>query len=181
NSAEKQFYLEQFLDGKGMVAFYVAPEAELEEAVYDGVTADTIRTADDLDALTLRVYERYSISQSKQKWMTIPLMYEDPFYDINYVYGGIIALRMYAMYTANPKAFAPKYVAMMRNGYTAPATTLLKQFFDIDLDDPLTDVVKLLDARVEQLKTEYGLFRGVPEPPQLPGIAESASTRDRFH
>ena len=181
NSAEKQFYLEQFLDGKGMVAFYVAPEAELEEAVYDGVTADTIRTADDLDALTLRVYERYSISPSKQKWMTIPLMYEDPFYDINYVYGGIIALRMYAMYTANPKAFAPKYVAMMRNGYTAPATTLLKQFFDIDLDDPLTDVVKLLDARVEQLKTEYGLFRGVPEPPQLPGIAESASTRDRFH
>jgi len=31
------FYLEQFLDVKGMAAFYVAPEAELEEAVYDGV------------------------------------------------------------------------------------------------------------------------------------------------
>src|SRR5207244_4091726 len=87
----------------------------------------------------------------KQKWMAIPLMYEDPFYDVNYVYGAIIALRMYAMYGKDPKAFAPRYAAMMKNGYTAPPAALLKRFFDIDLDDPLDDVVKLLDARVDEL------------------------------
>ena len=91
----------------------------------------------------------------KQKWMAIPLMYEDPFYDVNYVYGAIIALRMYAMYGTDPKAFAPRYVAMMKNGYTALPSALLKRFFDIDLDDPLDDVVKLLDARVDELRAAY--------------------------
>ena len=140
-----------------MVAFYVAPEAELEEAVYDGVAAGMIRGADDLDALTRRVYQRYTIRPQKERWMAVTLMYEDPFYDLNYVYGGIIALRMYAMYTSDPKAFAPRYVAMMRNGYTAPAASLLKQFFGIDLGDPdlLTEGVRLLDARVEELRTQY--------------------------
>ena len=85
----------------------------------------------------------------------VPLMYEDPFYDVNYVYGAIIALRMYAMYGNDPKAFAPRYVAMMKNGYTAPPSALLKRFFDIDLDDPLDDVVKLLDARVDELRAAY--------------------------
>ena len=156
--AQKRFYLQQFLDGKGMAAFFVAPEAELEEAVYDGVAAGTIRTADDLDALTQRVYERYTISPSKEKWMSIPLMYEDPFYDLNYVYGAIIGLRMYEMYKSDPKSFAPRYVAAMRNGYTAPAAALLEKFFGIDLDDPtlLTGVVKLLNARVDELQAAYG-------------------------
>jgi oligoendopeptidase F len=158
-AAERVFYLEQFLDGKGMIAFVVAPEAELEDAVYDGVAAGTIRGADDLDALTKTIYDRYSIWPAKhdalkQQWMAVPLMYEDPFYDLNYVYGGIIALRMYAMYSKDPAAFAQRYVAMMRSGYTAPAATLLKEFFGIDLDDPrlVTDVVAMLDARVEQLR-----------------------------
>jgi oligoendopeptidase F len=161
-SAERVFYLQQFLDGKGMIAFVVAPEAELEEAVYDGVAAGTIHGADDLDALTKRVYDRYSIwpakhDDLKRQWMAVPLMYEDPFYDLNYVYGGIIALRMYSMYTKDPASFAQRYVAMMRNGYTAPASTLLEGFFGIDLNDPqlVTDVVAMLDARVEQLRAAY--------------------------
>jgi oligoendopeptidase F len=153
---QQPFYLEQFLEGKGMAAFFIAPEAELEEAVYDGVAAGTIRGAADLDALTARVYDRYTIGTPKRKWMSVPLMYEDPFYDVNYVYGAIIALRMYAMYGKDPKAFAPRYVAMMKNGYTAPPAALLKRFFGIDLDDPLDDVAALLDARVSALRA--GVF-----------------------
>lgn len=144
-----RFYLEQFLDVKGMAAFSIAPEAELEEAVYDGVAAGTIHGAGDLDALTARVYDRYTIGTPKTQWMSVRLMYEDPFYDVNYVYGAIIALRMYAMYGRDPKAFAPRYVAMMKNGYTAPPAVLLKRFFGIDLDAPIDDVVALLKARVD--------------------------------
>jgi len=149
------YYLEQFLDGKGMVAFVAAPEAELEEAVYDGVAAGTIRGADDLDALTARIFSRYVDGTPKEKWMSIPLMYEDPFYDVNYVYGAVVALRMYAMYGKDPKAFAPRYAAMMKNGYTAPPAVLLKRFFGIDLDDPLDDVIQLLGARVAALRAAY--------------------------
>ena len=139
-----------------MIAFVVAPEAELEEAVYDGVAAGTIRTADDLDALPERIYARYTISPLKTRWMAVRLIYEDPFYDLNYVYGAVIALKMFSIYSADPKAFARRYVAMMRNGYTGPAETLLAKFFGIDLDDSalLTEVVKLLNARVDQLQAE---------------------------
>lgn len=155
--SQKRFYLEQFLDGKGMAAFFVAPEAELEEAVYDGVASGTIRTAGDLDALTLHVYGRYVIAPSKQKWASIPLMYEDPFYDLNYVYGAIIGLRMFAMYRNDPKSFAPRYVSAMSGGYTSPAATFLKRSFDIDLDDPalLDSAVRLLTARVDELEAQY--------------------------
>jgi oligoendopeptidase F len=57
----KQFYLEQFFEGKGMVMFVVAPEVAVEHAVYDGVARGTVKGADDLDALTKRIYSRYSI------------------------------------------------------------------------------------------------------------------------
>lgn len=151
--AQKRFFLEQFLDGKGMIAFLVAPEADLEERVYDGVAAGTIRGPADLDALTARVYDRYTTGAPSGKWMNIPLMYEDPFYDLNYVYGGVVAIRLYAMYRADPKGFAPRYIAMMKNGYTAPPDVLLKRFFDIDLSDPrlLDDAVALLKARVDAI------------------------------
>src|SRR5215470_239369 len=91
----KQYYMEQFLDGKGMAMFVVAPEAVLEQSVYDGVAQGNIKGADDLDVLTKGVYSRFSIwpekhDELKYQWMNIPLMYEDPFYDINYIYGGLL-------------------------------------------------------------------------------------------
>lgn len=158
NAAEKKFYLQQFLDGKGMIAFKVAPEAELEEAVYDGVAAGTIHSADDLDALTLRIDSQYTIAPTKDRWMHVPLMYEDPFYDFNYVIGGVIALRLYAMERNDPKDFAARYVALMRNGYNAPPAALLKKFLGIDLDDPkmMDTAVKILRRRVEELDAAGG-------------------------
>ncbi len=158
------FYAEQFLDGKGMAAFVVAPEAELEQAVYDGVTRGTIRNADDLDALTKRVYGRYSIwparhDELKSQWAIVPLMYEDPFYDVNYVYGALIGLRLYAMYAKDPVAFAPRYVAALREGYDAPPATLLLRNFGIDLKGPglVGDAVTILEARVDALARDYGI------------------------
>src|SRR2546423_5990674 len=59
----RQFYLEQFLEGKGMAMFYVAPEVDVEHAVYEGVRKGTITGADDLDGLSQRIYSRYSASE----------------------------------------------------------------------------------------------------------------------
>ena len=43
--------------------------------------------------------------------MMIPLMYEDPFYDVNYVYAGLLALKYLEMYTSNREDFVPRYIA----------------------------------------------------------------------
>ncbi|PYS50976.1 MAG: hypothetical protein DMF68_05695 [Acidobacteria bacterium] len=158
----KQYYLEQFLDGKGVEMFVVAPEVALEHAVYDGVRGNTIKGADDLDTLTRRIYSRYSMwpekhDELKMQWMEISLMYEDPFYDINYVYGVIVALKFYEMYTRDAQHFVPRYIALMQNGFDAPPAILLKRFLNIDLNDPrlISDVLRVLEDKVNLLEKSY--------------------------
>lgn len=160
--ARRRFYLEQFFDGKGMVAFVAAPEAELEQTVYERVAAGTLHTPDELDALTKGIYSRYSIwpekhDEMKTQWAIVPLMYEDPFYDVNYVYGVILGLRMYEQYTHSPTAFAPRFIAALGGGYDAAPGAILQRHFGIDLDAPdlVDNATKLLDARINDLGKLY--------------------------
>lgn len=160
--ARKRYYLEQFMEGKGMIIFVVAPEASLEQAIYDRVEQDSIKSADDLDALTKSIYAPYSIwmdkyDELKMQWMTQSLFYQDPLYDINYIYGALLALKYYEMYTRDPRGFMPRYIALMRNGFDAPPSTLLKRFLDIDLNDPrlVTDAISLLETKVKLLEESY--------------------------
>jgi oligoendopeptidase F len=157
----KQFYLEQFLAGKGTVMFAVAPEVAFEHAVYEGVGKGTIKGADDLDGLAKQIYSRYSISAKsddlKTRWMTITLMYEDPFYDINYIYGALLALNFYEMYSRDPERFVSRYISLMKNGFDAPPKILLKRFLDLDLDDPrlITNAVRVVEEKVNLLEKSY--------------------------
>jgi oligoendopeptidase F len=160
--ARKRYYMEQFMEGKGMIMFVVAPEASLEQAIYDRVDQGSIKNADDLDALTKTIYAPYSIwsdkhDELKMQWMTQSLFYLDPLYDINYIYGALLALKYYEMYTRDPKRFIPRYIALMRNGFDAPPATLLKRFLDIDLNDPrlVTDAISLLETKVKLLEESY--------------------------
>jgi oligoendopeptidase F len=90
-------------------------------------------------------------------------MYEDPLYDVNYLFGGLLALKYYQLYTANRADFAPRYLALLKNGFDAPPEALLKRFLNIDLLDPalLTDDVALLNHRLDQL--EHDLEKHDPE------------------
>ena len=157
----RQFYLERFLEGKGLEMFRVAPEVVVEHAVYEGVKIGTIKGAADLDALTQRTYSRYSASEHsdelKTQWMTITLMYEDPFYDINYVYGALLALNFYEMYSRDPERFVPRYLALMKNGFDAPPAVLLERFLDLDLHDPrlITNALRVVENKVTLLEKSY--------------------------
>jgi oligoendopeptidase F len=142
--------------------FDAGAEALLEEAVYEGIQKETIQGAEDLDKLTQTIYRQFSIwpekhDELKHQWMNVPLMYEDPFYDINYVYGSILALKFYALYTRDPNNFAPKYIALLKNGFDAPPNDLLKRFLDVDLNDPslVTDAMTILEAKIDLLEKNY--------------------------
>lgn len=136
----KLYYLEQFLEGKGSIMFVAAPEAVLEQSVYEADAKGESLDADALDALTLATYSRYSIwpeknTELKSRWMMITLMYEDPFYDLNYVYAGLLALVYYDLYEQDREGFSKKYEALMENGFDAEPTDLLKKTIGIDLAD----------------------------------------------
>jgi oligoendopeptidase F len=157
--ALRRFYLEQWLDGKGTIVFAVAAEAELEDQLYEGVAKGTIRNADDLDALTRKVFGRTSIWPERHpelaaRWMEIPLLYEDPFYDMNYVWAGMVALNLLAAYERDPDRFVPRYIAMMRNGFDRPAADLLRDFVGIDIQDPslLESAVAIAEQRMTALE-----------------------------
>lgn len=140
--ALEAYYLRQFLEIKGIrELFSAAAESSLEKAIYDGVRAGTITGPDDLDRVTLDNDSRFSIWPGREPeragaWMSRDLFYEDPFYTINYVYAALLAITYYQMYSADPAGFAPRYAALVEEGYTAPAADLLRRHLGIDIDDP---------------------------------------------
>ena len=163
NERRKQFYLEQFLESKGIaVIFTTASEAAIEQAIYAGVARGTIRNADDLDALTRTIGSKYSIWPEKQdelrmQWMQIPLMYDDPFYDVNYTWAGILALKFFAMYQRDPSHFMDRYAALIANGFDARPADLLRRFLGIDLYDPelVRDAIAYVGPKIDELAAAY--------------------------
>jgi oligoendopeptidase F len=133
--AQRRFFLEQFLESKGIaIVFLTAAEGAIEQAVYDGVAAGMIRNADDLDALSARLAQRYA--SPNLQWAKIRLMFDDPFYDVNYALAGLVALQLYAHSRNDPAHFFPTYRKLLASGFTAPADELLRRFVGIDIRDP---------------------------------------------
>jgi oligoendopeptidase F len=160
--AGRRYFLEQFFEGKGMEMFIVGQEEALELAIYDGVRQGTVHTADDLDSLARQINTRFSIWPDKHdnlrmNWITSSLFYEDPFYDVNYIFGALLALKYYELYTLDPTAFIPRYIALLKNGFDAPPAELLKKYLGINLHDPnlVTDAVRLLESKLNLLEKEY--------------------------
>jgi len=156
----KRYYREQWLAVKGLDAFYGAQDALLEQAIYDGVDKGSVRGADDLDKLTVSNDGQFSVfpaitPELKNRWAMVSLMYEDPLYDVNYVYGGLLALKYYHLYSTRPGWFVPRYMALLKNGFDAPPDELLKRFLEIDLSSSelLDDGLIEIDKRLQQLET----------------------------
>ena len=152
----RAFYLDQFLGGKGIEVIYTAAaEAALEQAVYDGVARGEIRNADDLDALTAKVMGRYSTKWPAARWMEIPLMYEDPFYDLNYAWAGLVALNTFARYEREPAATARGYIALLENGFDHPAAELLREHLGIDIAAPsfVDDALAVAKTHIDAFET----------------------------
>lgn len=61
------------------------------------------------------------------------------------------------MRTRDPEQFIPRYIALMRNGFDAPPTTLLKRYLDIDLNDPrlASDAFGVTERKVNLLEASY--------------------------
>ena len=111
--------------------------------------------------------------------MMIPLMYEDPFYDLNYVYAAVLALNYYEMLQNDPERFRNGYIALLKNGFDAPPQDLLKKFLSIDMKDP-TLVDKALSLVATRVKQLGDLYRKAP-PPRSTGTPLSKRTTQHSH
>ena len=159
--ALKRYYLEEWLNVHGLDAFYGAQDALLEQAVYDGMKSKKVNGPDDLDRITLRVDSQFSIwpeiePEMRARWAAVSLAYEDPLYDVNYAYAGLLALKYFDLCSKRPDWFASGYLALLANGFDRPPAALLRDFLNIDLngDSLLTDDLQLLDGRLRALEAD---------------------------
>jgi oligoendopeptidase F len=155
----RSYYRERWMNIKGLDAFYGAQDAMLEQGIYDGVSAGTIRNADDLDLLTLKIDDQFSdfpasTPELRNRWAMVALMFEDALYDVNYVYGGLLALKYFQLYSTRKDWFVPRYVGMLKNGFNEPPADLLRRFLGIDLFSLtlLNDDLELLAHRLDQME-----------------------------
>lgn len=155
----RSYYRERWMSIKGLDAFYGAQDALLEQAIYEGVAAGAVRNADDLDGLTLKIDGQFSqfpasVPELRNRWAMVSLMFEDPLYDVNYVYGGLLALKYYQLYSTRREWFVPRYVALLKNGFDKTPSELLSQFLGIDLSASslLKDDLDLLNRRLDQME-----------------------------
>lgn len=152
--AMRAYYLQAQLDEMTFEIFTSAEEAQLEEAIYDGVIGGKIRNAADLDALTFAITRRFEIwpdidPELKHAWIGKRLMFEDPLYLANYLYAGLLATKMFTMATTDPRDFQKRYETMMASGFDAPPKEMLRRFFGHDMSPG-----DLVDAGMTLIQTK---------------------------
>ena len=162
DSARRTFLLEQFL-WRTMLTFNLVRQAAVEQAIYDGVQAGRVTSADQLDSLTMAIGHPVSIwydrhPELRNEWSTLPQYVTGPLYAPNFVYASILGLTLFREYTKNPTTFVPKFLALMKGGFPAPPAELLRRHLGIDLDDPRTigDAIALLEAKLGELAATQG-------------------------
>ena len=152
---------------KLLEVFLGAKDAELEQAIYDGVAGGAVNTADDLDSLTARVDSAYTRDRrpgSSGRWMRTGLLFEDPLYLSNYLYSGSIILALVQQHAADPAVFAPRYRAFLYSAAEEPPHAMLRRTVGLNLDSPdfLRDGFALLEDRIAAFEREIAHVEAGP-------------------
>lgn len=159
NSA-RAYYLDYFLNDAAFQVFGSAEETDLESAIYRGVDDGTIRTAADLNALTVKIFARYDPASAQDPqtplyWARDRLFFTDPLYDVNYLYAGLLALQYFADFEQDPTGFSRRYCALLKNGFNDTPAALVRRFLEIDLNNEaalVTNAGTLIEQRTAVLK-----------------------------
>ena len=164
NDEQRAYYLNYFLDDATFQVFGSAQETDLESAIYRGVETGSVRSADDLKALAVRVFAQYDPRAAEDPttalyWARDRLFYTDPLYDVNYLYAGLLALQYFTDFERDPAAFSKRYVALLKNGFTDAPAALERRFLGIDLTDEtglVAGAAAVINARTAALSKLYG-------------------------
>lgn len=159
----RAYYLNFFLQDATFEVFGSAQETDLESSIYRGVDDRTLATAADFNALTKSVFARYNPAAASDPatelyWARDRLFYTDPLYDVNYLYAGLLAERYFADFDRDRRTFAPRYLALLKNGFNESPATVERRFLGIDLSDErglVENAAALIDARALVLERLY--------------------------
>lgn len=136
-------------------AYFTRFEIAAHEAINGGAAVETLDELY-LDTLREQFGDAVEISDEfRQEWVTIPHIYQTPFYCYAYSFGQLLVLALYRRYKAEGESFVPGYLEMLAAGGSAPPLEVLAAV-GVDPTDPVFwrggfEVVAEIVAELESL------------------------------
>jgi oligoendopeptidase F len=166
SSDSKAFYTKTFIDDLADQLFTCAEEGTFEQGIYDGVSAGKIKNQKDIDSLYAGIMNKYDLffndeTERHAEWINKRLIYDDPIYNVNYLYASLVACKLYELLHKDPENFAIHYNALLRNGFNASADDLLQKFMGFRMDE--TQMVEGATGLMRKKTTELKLLYNQPK------------------
>ncbi len=133
--------------------FFALFERQAHQMIHEGASVDELSTAY-LENLHSQFGETVDISDEfRWEWVSIPHIYNVPFYVYAYAFGQLLVLALYQQYKNEGDSFKPRYLNILRaGGSVAPIELLDKAGIDVRKAefwqggyDILRDLVKRLE------------------------------------
>lgn len=113
-------------------AFFAMFEKQAHQMIADGASVDELCAAY-MKNLKQQFGNSMEITDEfKWEWVSIPHIYETPFYVYAYAFGQLLVLSLYKQYKAEGESFKPKYIKLLSaGGSEAPMQILAEAGVDI--------------------------------------------------
>ena len=171
SSEERRYALERLLSNLSDDLFVTTEETSFERSLYTMASGHEILTRPQIDSAYLKAvapfeYWEATDTGASYNWVRKALLFEDPLYEVNYLYAALVAVALYD-HAHSDTRFAAKYGQLLRRGFYADPKVLLATM-DIRLDDPalVESAAELFKAKTEELEDLY-------EPERFQGIDKS--------
>jgi oligoendopeptidase F len=135
-------------------AFFALFERKAHDMVNEGASVDDLAEAY-MENLKDQFGEAVEVSEEfRWEWVSIPHIYQVPFYVYAYAFGQLLVLSLYQQFKAEGESFKPRYLKILAAGGSASPTDILSQA-GIDISqaafwqggfDVLADLVEQLEA-----------------------------------
>lgn len=139
-------------------AYFALFERQAHEMIEKGASVDELAQAY-LDNLTGQLGDAVEVSDEfRWEWVSIPHIYQVPFYVYAYAFGQLLVLALYQQYKAEGEAFKPRYLKLLATGGSeAPVKALAEAGIDIRSAAFWQGGFNVIARAVEQLEALPGL------------------------
>jgi len=97
-------------------AFFALFEKQAHQMVIDGASVDEISTAY-MENLKIQFGDAVEVADEfKYEWVSIPHIYQVPFYVYAYTFGQLLVLSLYKQFKAEGESFKPRYIQLLAAG-----------------------------------------------------------------
>ena len=134
-------------------AFFALFERQAHEMTAQGASVDELSTAY-LENLKTQFGDAVEVSDEfKWEWVSIPHIYQTPFYVYAYSFGQLLVLSLYQQFKKEGESFKPRYLKILSTGGSeAPVKILAEAGIDIYQDSFWQGGFDVLSGLVDQLE-----------------------------